>query len=48
VVLALESLGEQAELERLVRALGRHRDRVRIVVGEGLRELLRLEPAPAS
>jgi radical SAM superfamily enzyme YgiQ (UPF0313 family) len=51
VVLALESLGEQRDLERLVRALGRHGDRVRIVVGEGLRELLRCEPpvpAPQS
>jgi hypothetical protein len=48
VVLALESLGEQADLERLVRALGKHGDRVRIVVGEGLRELLRLEPTPAA
>jgi hypothetical protein len=48
VVLALESLGEQADLERLVRALGEHGDRVRIVVGEGLRELLRFEPAPAA
>ena len=47
VVLALESLGEQADLEHVVRALGRHGDRVRIVVGEGLRELLRCEPAPA-
>jgi radical SAM superfamily enzyme YgiQ (UPF0313 family) len=47
VVLALESLGDQADLERLVRALGRHGDRVRIVVGEGLRELLRCEPSPA-
>jgi radical SAM superfamily enzyme YgiQ (UPF0313 family) len=47
VVLALESLGSQADLERLVRALGRHGDRVRIVVGEGLRELLRFEPTPA-
>ncbi len=47
VVLALESLGEHRDLERLVRALGRHGDRVRIVVGEGLRELLLCEPAPA-
>jgi hypothetical protein len=45
VVLALETLGGHAELERLARALGRHGDRVRIVVGEGLRELLRCEPA---
>jgi hypothetical protein len=44
---ALESLGEQADLERFVRALDRHGDRVRIVVGEGLRELLRLEPVLA-
>jgi radical SAM superfamily enzyme YgiQ (UPF0313 family) len=48
VVLALESLGDKADLERLVRSLGRHGDRVRIVVGEGLRELLRFEPAPAA
>lgn len=47
VVLAFESLGEHHELERLTRALGRHGDRVLIVVGEGLRELLRCEPAPA-
>jgi radical SAM superfamily enzyme YgiQ (UPF0313 family) len=47
VVLALESLGDKADLERLVRTLGRHGDRVRIVVGEGLRELLRFEPTPA-
>jgi radical SAM superfamily enzyme YgiQ (UPF0313 family) len=46
-VVALESLGEQADLERFVRALDRHGDRVRIVVGEGLRELLRLEPVLA-
>jgi hypothetical protein len=45
VVLAFETLGEHRELERLTRALGRHGDRVRIVVGEGLRELLRCEPA---
>jgi hypothetical protein len=47
VVLALESLEEHRELERLMRALGRHGDRVRVVVGEGLRELLRFEPAAA-
>jgi hypothetical protein len=47
VVLALETLGERRELERLVRTLSRHGDRVRIVVGEGLRELLRFEPALA-
>lgn len=47
VVLALESLEGHHELERLTRALGRHGDRVLIVVGEGLRELLRCEPAPA-
>lgn len=45
VVLALESLEEHHELERLMRALGRHGDRVRVVVGEGLRDLLRCEPA---
>jgi hypothetical protein len=47
VVLALESLEGHHELERLTRTLGRHGDRVLIVVGEGLRELLRCEPAPA-
>jgi len=45
IVLACDSLGERAELERLTRALGRHGDRLLIVVGEGLRELLRCEPA---
>jgi radical SAM superfamily enzyme YgiQ (UPF0313 family) len=51
IVLACESLGEHAELERLARALGRHGDRLLIVVGEGLRDLLRCEPplpAPGS
>jgi len=51
VVLALETLGENRELEHLARALGRHGDRVLIVVGEGLRELLRCEaalPAPRN
>lgn len=47
VVLALESLEGHHELERLTRTLGRHGDRVLIVVGEGLRELLRCEPGPA-
>jgi len=48
VVLALETLGEHRDLERLAALLGRHGDRVRIVVGEGLRDLLRLEmPAGA-
>ena len=47
VVLAVESLEGHHELERLMRALSRHGDRVRVVVGEGLRELLRCEPAPA-
>jgi hypothetical protein len=45
IVLALETLGGHQELERLTRALGRHGDRLLIVVGEGLRELLRCEPA---
>ncbi len=45
IVLAFETLGEHGELERLTRALGRHGDRVLIVVGEGLRELLRCETA---
>jgi len=48
IVLACESLGAHAELEHLTRTLGRHGDRVLIVVGEGLRELLRCEPAPAQ
>ncbi len=51
VVLAFETLGEHGELERLTRALGRHGDRLLIVVGAGLRELLRCEtalPAPQS
>jgi hypothetical protein len=47
IVLACEALGEHRELERLTHALGRHGDRVRVVVGEGLRELLRFEPAAA-
>jgi radical SAM superfamily enzyme YgiQ (UPF0313 family) len=47
VVLALESLEGHHELERLMRVLGRHGDRVIIVVGEGLRDLLRCEPAAA-
>jgi radical SAM superfamily enzyme YgiQ (UPF0313 family) len=45
IVLACDSLGEHAELERMTRALGRHGDRLLVVVGEGLRELLRCEPA---
>jgi len=51
IVLACDSLGERAELERLTRALGRHGDRLLVVVGEGLRELLRCEralPAPQN
>jgi hypothetical protein len=51
IVLAVDTLGEHPELERLTRALGRHGDRLLIVVGEGLRELLRCEPplpAPRS
>jgi hypothetical protein len=44
VVLAFESLGGHAELERLTRTLGRHGDRLLIVVGEGLREMLGSEP----
>ena len=43
-VLAFESLGEHRELERLSRALSGYGDRVLIVVGEGLRELLHCEP----
>jgi len=51
VVLAVESLGGHAELARLATALGRHGDRLAIVVGEGLRALLRCEtalPAPGN
>ena len=44
IVLAFDTLGEHHELERLTRALGRHGDRLLIVVGEGLRELLHCEP----
>jgi hypothetical protein len=47
-VLAFESLGGQPEVERLSRALSGYGDRVLIVVGEGLRELLRCEQAGAS
>ncbi|MDF3010343.1 MAG: Fe-S oxidoreductase [Burkholderiales bacterium] len=47
-VLAFESLAEQQEVERLSRALSGYGDRVLIVIGEGLRELLRCEPASAS
>ncbi len=45
IVVACETLGQHHELERLARALGLHGDRLLIVVGEGLRELLRCEPA---
>ena len=44
-VLAFESLGGQPEVERLSRALSGYGDRVLIVIGEGLRELLRCEQA---
>jgi len=44
VVLGFEAMGGHAELERLTRGLGRHGDRLLIVVGEGLRDLLRCEP----
>jgi radical SAM superfamily enzyme YgiQ (UPF0313 family) len=44
-VLAFEAVGSREELERLAAALARYGDRVRIVLGEGLRELLRCEPA---
>jgi len=44
IVLAFDTLGEHPELERLTRALGRHGDRLLIVVGAGLRELLHCEP----
>jgi radical SAM superfamily enzyme YgiQ (UPF0313 family) len=46
-VLAFESLGGQPEVERLSRALSGYGDRVLIVIGEGLRELLRCEQASA-
>ncbi|OGA11960.1 MAG: B12-binding domain-containing radical SAM protein [Betaproteobacteria bacterium RIFCSPHIGHO2_12_FULL_69_13] len=39
---------EKAELERLSRALARYGDRVAIVLGAGINELLRLEAARAS
>ena len=52
LVLAIEEVREteRAEIDRLVRALARHGDRVLIVLGEGLRDLLRTEPmeAPAA
>ena len=44
IVLACEALGEHRELERLAHALGRHGDRLLIVVGSGLRDLLRCAP----
>jgi len=47
-VLAFESLGGQHEVERLSRALSGYGDRVLIVIGEGLRELLRCEQPSAS
>lgn len=45
LVLAIETLrdSERREVERLVRSLARHGDRVAIVLGEGLRELLSCE-----
>lgn len=49
LVLAIEDVreSERAELDRLARALARHGDRVLIVLGEGLRELLGVDPAEA-
>jgi hypothetical protein len=46
LVLAIESLreSERRELERLSRSLSSYGDRVAIVLGEGLQELLRFEP----
>jgi hypothetical protein len=52
LVLAIEELREteRAEFERVAHALARYGDRAMIVIGEGLRELLRVEsidvPAP--
>jgi len=49
LVLAIEGLREteRAEFERLVRALARYGDRAMIVLGEGMRDLLRVESADA-
>jgi len=46
-VLAIEELreSEHAELERLVRRLGRYGDRALIVLGTGIRDLLQVESA---
>jgi radical SAM superfamily enzyme YgiQ (UPF0313 family) len=50
LVLAVESLreSERRELERLLRSLAHHGDRVAVVLGEGLRDLLRLEAPEAA
>jgi radical SAM superfamily enzyme YgiQ (UPF0313 family) len=52
LVLSLEQARdamEQRELDRLARQLGRYGDRALIVLGEGVREMLRLDaPAPAG
>jgi radical SAM superfamily enzyme YgiQ (UPF0313 family) len=50
LVLAVESLreSERREFERLSASLARYGDRVAIVLGEGLRDLLRQEAAAAS
>ncbi len=50
LVLAVESLrdSERRELERLTRSLACYGDRVAIVLGEGLRDLLRLEAPEAA
>lgn len=47
LVLAIESLreSERREIERLSASLARYGDRVAIVLGDGLRELLAFEPA---
>jgi radical SAM superfamily enzyme YgiQ (UPF0313 family) len=49
LVVAIEGLreSERAEFERLSRSLARYGDRALIVLGEGMRELLRLESADA-
>jgi len=50
LVLAFERLrdSERAELDRLARSLARYGDRVLIVLGEGVRELIRLEAQIAA
>ncbi len=49
LVLAIERLrdSERADLDRFARSLARYGDRVLIVLGEGVRELLQLQSTPA-